>query len=162
MASLLKWVYYRSMGSFWTLFSFIDLFSLLLPTPYSFNYCNFIISLGIRQCGSSIFVFLLQNCLAILDPFHFHFFRTSLSISTLSHLTTTQPSKSGSKHRYIITMPSSDPIQVLPIIPIMSWIAKDLVRITYWINCFLESFFSLSLIFMTSGSLLTTMGGLFL
>ena len=63
-----KTVDYISMGLFWTLLCFTDLFSILLPTPPYSDYRNFVKSLGIRQCGASIFALLSQDCLVILDP----------------------------------------------------------------------------------------------
>lgn len=47
-----------------SLFCSTDLCVLPLPIPYSLDYCNFIVIIEIRQCESSNFVPLFQNCFA--------------------------------------------------------------------------------------------------
>jgi hypothetical protein len=71
------WIY------FWILHSVPSIYTSILGSVlYCFDSLSSILSFEIREFVFSKFVILFQNCLAVLDPLHFHIhFRISLLIS---------------------------------------------------------------------------------
>ena len=53
------WIYFWALTSIPLLYIYL---SILVPVPYYFNYCRFLVSFEIRKCESSHFVFLFQYC----------------------------------------------------------------------------------------------------
>lgn len=70
------------------LFLLLVFMSILMPVPYCFGFCSFVISFEMGRCEASNFVLLFQDFLAIWGPLHFYMnLRTGFSTSTTNKQT---------------------------------------------------------------------------